>query len=197
MNSAIFSSRTWIVLNPRFPDDLLLDPFGLLAGRGLDLIPRAVAPESCTPQAGSSSALVLRACVVVEPEDEADVAGLIPAVQVLGLGEVGIATQGDPPKAGSAAQVDRLVQVVGGLLVRGAVAAAIDQVERFGGVGQRDQQRMITPGAVVGDIDALLALGVGPDEGAIGVEDRFLEELGGLLGPDPQPRLIEGVHQES
>ena len=48
---------------------------------------------------------------------------------------------------------------------------------------------MITPGAVVGDVDALLALGVGPDEGAIGVDDRFVEELGGLLGPDPQPRL--------
>ena len=74
------------------------------------------------------------------------------------------------------------------MFMRGPVAAAIDQVERLGGVGQRDQQRMITPGAVVGDIDALLALGVGPDEGAIDVQDRFGEELGGLLGPDPQPR---------
>ena len=54
---------------------------------------------------------------------------------------------------------------------------------------------MITPGAVVGDVDALLALGVGLDEGAIALDDRLGKELGGLLGPDPQPRLIDGVHQ--
>ena len=53
------------------------------------------------------------------------------------------------------------------------------------GVGQRDQQRMITPGAVVGDVDALLALGVGLDEGAIALDARLGKELGGLLGPDP------------
>ena len=70
--------------------------------------------------------------------------------------------------------------------MRGAVAAAIDQVERLGGVGQRDQQGMIAPGAVVGDVDALLALGVGGDEGAVDVDDRLGEEVGGLLGPDPQ-----------
>src|SRR5208282_4097567 len=75
------------------------------------------------------------------------------------------------------------------------VAAAVDQVKRLSGVGQRDQQRMITPGAVVGDVDALLALGVGLDEGAIALDDRLGKELGGLLGPDPQPRFIDGVHQ--
>ena len=94
---------------------------------------------------------------------------------MLGLGEVGIATHGDLPKAGSAAQVDGLVEVEFGLLMRGAVAAAIDQVERLGGVGQRDQERMITPGAVVSDINALFALGVGADEGTVGVQDGFLE----------------------
>ena len=56
---------------------------------------------------------------------------------------------------------------------------------------------MIAPDAVVGDVDALLALGVGRDEGAIDIQDRFVEELAGLLGPDPQPRLIDGIHQES
>ena len=79
--------------------------------------------------------------------------------------------------------------------MRGPIAAPIDQVEWFGGVGQRDQQGMITPGAVVGDVDPLFALGIGADQGAIDVEDRFGKELGGLLGPDPQPRLIDGVHQ--
>jgi hypothetical protein len=67
----------------------------------------------------------------------------------------------------------------------------IDQIERFGGVGRRDQQGMIAPGAVVGEFDALLALGVGPDEGAIGIQDRFLKELGGLLRSDSQPCLRE------
>src|SRR5208283_1795613 len=84
---------------------------------------------------------------------------------------------------------------LGSLLMRGAVAATIDQVERLGGVGQRDQERMITPGTVVSDINALFALGVGADEGTVGVQDGFLEKLGWLLGPDSQPRLIDSVHQ--
>jgi hypothetical protein len=77
----------------------------------------------------------------------------------------------------------------------GAVAAAIDQVERLGRVGQRDQPNLITPVAVVVDVDALLALGIGRDHAAVGVEERFLKELVGLLGPDPQAGLIDGVHQ--
>src|SRR5436853_5000159 len=32
-------------------------------------------------------------------------------------------------------------------------------------------------------------------QGAIGVEERLVEELGGLLLPDPEPGLVEGVHQ--
>ena len=54
---------------------------------------------------------------------------------------------------------------------------------------------MVTPLAVVGDVHSVLALGVGLDDGAVGVEDRLVEELAGLLGPDPQPRLVDGVHQ--
>jgi hypothetical protein len=65
--------------------------------------------------------------------------------------------------------------------VRGPVTAAIEQVERLGGVGQRDQQRVITPGTIVGDVDAFLALGVGSDKGAIDVEDGLVEELSRLL----------------
>ena len=36
---------------------------------------------------------------------------------------------------------------------------------------------------------------VARNDGAIGVQDRFLEELGWLLGPDSQAGLIDGVHQ--
>ena len=100
-----------------------------------------------------------------------------------GLGEVGVAAEHDPAEAGPPAQRDRPVDVAGGQLVRRAVAAAVDQEQRLRGVGQRDHQRMIAPGAVVGDVDALLALGVGGDEGAVDVDDRLGEEAGGLLRP--------------
>ena len=117
-------------------------------------------------------------------EDEADVARVVPTVQMPGLRELGIAPQRDYPEAGPATEVDGLVQEnVGLCLLRGAVAATVDQVERFGGaVGQRDQERMVAPGAVIGDVDTLLALGISLDEGAVGIEDRFLEELRGAAG---------------
>ena len=126
----------------------------------------------------------------LEPEDEADVARGVPAIQMLGLGEFGVAPQQDLAEAGPTAQRDGLVQEDVGLFLRGAVAAAIEQVQRFGGVGQRDQQRMVTVLAVVGEVHApcLHSASVGTMR-AIGFQDRLLEELGWLLGPDPQPRL--------
>jgi hypothetical protein len=54
---------------------------------------------------------------------------------------------------------------------------------------------MITPNPVVSAVDILLALGVGPHHGAIDIEDGFREELRGLLGPDPQPGVVDEVHQ--
>ena len=133
--------------------------------------------------------------VGVDPEQEADVTATVPAVEIRGLAEVGVAAEVDPPEAGPPAQGDRLVDVSVGLLVRGTAAAAIDQVEQLAGVGQRDHQGVIAPGAVVGDVDAFLALGIGPDEGAIDIDDRLAEEVGGLLGPDPQPGRVDGFHQ--
>jgi hypothetical protein len=52
---------------------------------------------------------------------------------------------------------------------------------------------VITPGAVVGDVDPLFAARGGGDERAIDVEDRLVEEIGGLLAPDFEPGLIEDV----
>jgi hypothetical protein len=52
---------------------------------------------------------------------------------------------------------------------------------------------VITPGAVVGDVDALLATGAGGDEGTINIEDGLVEEVGRLLFPDLDPGLIEDV----
>ncbi len=78
---------------------------------------------------------------------------------------------------------------------RGAVATAIDHEEWLGGIGQGNDQWVVTPQSVVGDVHTLLALSVGCHDGAIGVEDGFREECGGLLGPDPQSRAVEGVNQ--
>ena len=114
---------------------------------------------------------------------------------MLGLREVGITPQEYFAEAGLAAEINGLVQEDVGLLVRGPVAAAIDHVERLGGVGQRDQERMVAPGAVIGDVDALFAFGVGLDERAVDVEDRLVKEVRRLLGPDSQPSLVDGVHQ--
>ena len=91
--------------------------------------------------------------------------------------------------------VTALSRKTSGPLLRGAVAAAIEQEQRFGRIGQRDQERMVTVLAVVGEVHPLLALGVAGHDGAIGVQDRLLEELVRLLSPDPQPRFIDGVHQ--
>ena len=54
---------------------------------------------------------------------------------------------------------------------------------------------MVTVLAVVGEVHPLLALPIAGHDAAIGLEDRLGEELGGLLGPDPQPRLVDRVHQ--
>ena len=54
---------------------------------------------------------------------------------------------------------------------------------------------MVTIAAVVGEIHPPLALGIAGHDGAIGLKDRLGEELGWLSGPDPQPRLVDRVHQ--
>src|SRR5208337_3139441 len=115
---------------------------------------------------GSRSANSLRLSVAAIPKTNW-MSPAVPAIEVGALSEFGIAPQEDLLEASPATEANRLVEVEFGLLLRGPVAAAVDQVKRLSGVGQRDQQRMITPGAVVGDVDALLALGVGLDEGAI------------------------------
>ena len=76
-----------------------------------------------------------------------------------------------------------------------AIADAIEQEQGLRRIGQRDQERMVTPPAVVADVDSLLALGIGLNDGAVGVQDRLIAKRVGLLSPDSQPRFIDGVHQ--
>ena len=120
---------------------------------------------------------------------------MVPAVQVLGLGEVGVAPERDLAEPRPAAEGGGLVEVDVGVLVRGPVAAAVDQEQRLGGVGQRDHQRVVAPHPVVRDIHPLLAPAVAGGERAVGVDERLVEEVLGLLLPGPEPGLVEDGHQ--
>ena len=66
----------------------------------------------------------------------------------------------------------------------GAVAGAVDQPQHFPRVGQRDEQWVITPEALVRDVHALFALAAGADQRAIGIQARFGKELFRLPGPN-------------
>lgn len=97
----------------------------------------------------------------------------------------------DPAKAGLAAQRNRLVKVFCRALVARPVTAAIDEVQRFGRIGQRNDQWMIPPQAFVIDVHSLLALAGRLDHGAVGLQHCFVKERLGLLSPDLQTRLVE------
>ena len=84
----------------------------------------------------------------------------------------------------------------GRAFMRGTIAGTIDEAQDFASVGQGDDQGMITPDAVVGDVHALFALAGGGHQGAVGVEDGLVEETGGLVLPDADADLIEDVLQE-
>ena len=71
----------------------------------------------------------------------------------------------------------------------------IEQEQRFAGIGQRDQERMEAVLAVVGEVHPSFTLRAARHDGAIGVQNCFLKKVRGLLGPDPQADLIDGVHQ--
>ena len=86
-------------------------------------------------------------------------------------------TRRKPPPA---AQGDGPVEVAVGVLVRRAVARAVGQEQRLTGVGQRDDQGVVAPDAVVGDVHALLAPALGRGERAIGIDDGLVEEGGGV-----------------
>jgi hypothetical protein len=60
-------------------------------------------------------------------------------------------------------------------------------------VGQGQHQGVIAPGAVVGDVHALLALAAGLDQKAIHVHDGLPEEGGRLLLPHGQPGVVDDI----
>jgi hypothetical protein len=130
----------------------------------------------------------------VDAEDEAD-SILIPAFEMLRLGEVGVAPLGDLAESALAAQGDRPVELAIGVRVRGSVTTPVGQEPRHTSVGQRDQQRMVVSYSIVRDVHALLAPAVGGSEYSVGVDEGLVEEGVGLLLPDPESGLVDGFHQ--
>ena len=121
---------------------------------------------------------------------------VVPAVEVRGLGKGRIAAERDFFEARPSAQCDCTIEILVGVLLAGPIAATIVDVERFARVGQRYDQGMIAPCAVVGDVHALLAFAVGFDQRSVGVDDGLVEELLRLSTPDRQSRFVERFLQE-
>src|SRR6266566_2723544 len=115
---------------------------------------------------------------------------------MLGLRKVGVATQRDSAESAAAAQIDGPIEIGGRSLVAGTIAAAVKHVQRLVRVRQRDQQRMITPFALVTDVHALLALAGGLDDRAVAVDDGYLEKLLWLLAPHLEPRFVDRLLQQ-
>src|SRR5262249_28073998 len=83
----------------------------------------------------------------------------------------------------------------GGAFVRGTVARAVQQPEHFAGVGQGQDQGVVTPGAVVSDVHALLALAGGSYQRAVHVDDGQRQEVVRLLPPEALADFVEDVLQ--
>ena len=77
-----------------------------------------------------------------------------------------------------------------------AVAGAIDQGQDLAGVGQGEQQGVVAPGAIVGDVHAPLAGAGGLHQGTVHVHAGFLEEGFRLLIPNAQAGVIAEVEQD-
>ena len=131
----------------------------------------------------------------LDAEDEADVAGGVPAIQVLGLGELGVAPQEHRAEAGPAAEVDGLIEVDVGPLVRGAVARAVDQEQRLGRVGQRDQEGVIAPGALVGRSMSRLHSASVPTSVPSASMIASSKNSGGCTAQTRRRVSVEGLHQ--
>jgi hypothetical protein len=117
----------------------------------------------------------------------------VPTVEVRGLGEVGVAAQKDAQKTAAKTSGHGAIESLGSALMTGTIAGTIDDAQDFTGVGQADEQDMITPGVVVGDVHAFFALPVGAHQGAVGVDAGLLEKIVRLLFPEFHPCVIEDI----
>jgi hypothetical protein len=114
---------------------------------------------------------------------------------VLGLGEVGVAAEQHAAEAAAVADGQDPIDLGRGTLVRGAIGRPVDQAEDLAGVGQGQDQGVVAPGAVVGDVHPPLAPAGSLHQEAVHVDDGLREEVLGLLRPDAQADVVDGVLQ--
>ena len=177
-----------------FADDQVLDVGGLATRLGVNLV---------AWRAGQRFPGIFREILGhgdevghgVVAEDEVDTAIVVPAIEVLGLGEIGVAAQEGAAKTGAETEFEGLVELGGGAFVRRAIAGTIEQGQDLAGVGQGQDERMITPGAVIGDVRAFFAFAGGFDERAVGIENSSVEEGRRLLGPHLETAVVDGIEQ--
>ncbi len=100
----------------------------------------------------------------------------VPTIEVRGLREVGIAPQEDLTESPPEADGHTVIGFGCRSFVGGAVSRAIDQAKNLARVGEGQNQGVVSPGAVVGNIHPLLATSGGRDECSIHVDDRAVEE---------------------
>jgi hypothetical protein len=120
----------------------------------------------------------------------------IPTIEVRGLGKIVVAAEKDTPKTAAKTSGHGTIESLGSALMTGTIAGAIDDAQDFAGVGQADEQGMITPGVVVGDVHAFFAPPVGAHQGTVGVDAGLLEKIVRLLFPEFHPCGIEDVLEE-
>ena len=127
---------------PSFPDDLLSHPPGLLAGCGFDLVPLR-SFQKAIRFGREGRRLSPRGIVgLVSEEQETDIARVVPAIQMPGLGKLGVSSQQDLVEASLAAKCDRLVQVDVGKFLRGSGCRCVQQGNSGSPVLAEDQERM-------------------------------------------------------
>ena len=178
------------VLEAALPDDAVLD-----TRRPRARLQRPVgAAHQRRVQRGRRGLPPLHHCLRgVVPEDEAH-AGVGPAVKGPREGKVGVAPQEDIGEPGPTAQRDRLVEIRQHALVRGPVAAAVLEEERLPGVGERDDEWVVTPEAGVGNVHPLFAGARRRDQRPVAIDPRRLLGQPRTALPDRESRLVEGVH---
>ena len=105
----------------------------------------------------------------VAPKDKLDYS-VVPAIKLLGLREVGFAPQTEAPETGPAAQFDRAIRLGRRTFMAWTVTASIDQGQNLDIVCQGDYERMVSPGALIGNFDSFHCCRDSLDESAIRID---------------------------
>jgi hypothetical protein len=132
---------------------------------------------------------------LIEAKDEPHARVGTPAIQMLGLTEVGVATQQHFAEAAVQTNLHRAIDFRRGAFMRRPIAGTIEHAQDLARVGQRHHERMVTPDAVVGDVHTDLALAGRLHERAIHVDACQFEEYRRLPSPDTLPNVIADVDQ--